>query len=266
METTRIGPSPFIAVDHAGKGDLVLFLHGIGGNRTNWHDQIEALSSRYHAAALDARGWGLSDDYDGPLGIDDMADDAVRVMDHLGASSAHVVGLSMGGLVAQHIWYRHPGRVRSLVLCDTSPGLARSQTLEEREEFLRLREEPLLAGKTPADIAPGVARTLIGSKAPPAALQRLTDSLAVLHKESYLKALRAVTFHEVAGDIGTITVPCLLLVGTEDRLTPPRVHEEMRDRIAGARLVVIPDAGHLSNIEAPGPFNAALLDFLSHAG
>src|SRR3712207_3309424 len=73
VKTTRIGPEPFIAADHAGTGELVLFLHGIGGNRTNWREQIAALSDRYLTVACDARGWGLSDDYEGPLNIDDMA-------------------------------------------------------------------------------------------------------------------------------------------------------------------------------------------------
>ena len=67
MQTLRIGPKPFIAVDHAGTGDLVLFLHGIGGNKSNWHEQIAALAPRFHPVALDARGWGASDDYDGAL-------------------------------------------------------------------------------------------------------------------------------------------------------------------------------------------------------
>ena len=264
MQTLRIGPKPFIAVDHAGTGDLVLFLHGIGGNKSNWHEQIAALAPRFHPVALDARGWGASDDYDGPLSIDDMAADVVRVLDHFGVLTAHIVGLSMGGLVAQHVWFNAPGRVRSLTLCDTSPGLSRSQSKEELETFLKLRQQPLLDGKTPADIAPGVAKSLIGPKAGPAALQRLTDSIAALHKDSYLKALEAVTRYQLEGDIATIGVPCLLMVGAEDHLTPPAVHVEMQKRIAGSRLVVIPDAGHLSNIEQPQAFNKALLEFLRH--
>ena len=244
---------------------MILFLHGIGGNRTNWHDQIPAFSSLFHAAAWDARGWGLSDDYDGPLKIDDMAADVIRVLDHFGASKAHIVGLSMGGLVAQHVWYNAPGRVRSLTLADTSPGLSRSQTKEELEHFLRLRQKPLLEGKTPADIAPDVARTLIGPKASPQALQKLTDSLSALHKESYLKALEAVAYYEIKGDISTISVPCLIMVGGDDHLTPPAVHVEMQKRISGSKLVVLPDAGHLSNIEQPAAFNQALQEFLAHA-
>ena len=266
MESTRIGPAPFIHVEHAGAGELVLLLHGIGGNSTNWKRQVEALSTRYLAAAWDARGWGDSDDYDGPLRLEDMVADAVRVMDHFGKGQAHVVGLSMGGLVAQHIWFERPERVRSLALCDTSPGLSRSQTREEQEEFLRLRQKPLLEGKTPADMAPTVARSLAGPKATPEQLRELTASIAALHKDSYLKALELVTFYEMAHDIATITVPCLLLVGADDTLCPPAVHEDMHARIKGSRMVVIPDAGHLSNIEQPDAFNRALSEFLGSVG
>ena len=266
MASIRIGPAPFIHVEHAGQGDLVLFLHGIGGNSSNWRRQVEALSGRYLAAAWDARGWGGSDDYDGPLRLEDMVADAMRVLDHFGKREAHVVGLSMGGLVAQHIWHAHPGRVRSLALCDTSPGLSRSQTREEQEQFLRLRQKPLLEGKTPADIAPGVARSLISPNGTPDALAELTASIAALHTESYLKALEMVTFHEMTHDIGGITVPCLLVVGADAALCPPSIHADMHARIPGSRLVVLPDAGHLSNIEQPDAFTRALEAFLADVG
>jgi len=266
MHTERVGPAPVLAVDHAGEGDLAVFLHGIGGNRTNWREQVSALSGRYRAVAVDIRGWGGSDDYDGKLSVDDMEADVLRVLDHFGAARAHVVGLSMGGLVAQHLWFRHPGRVRSLTLCDTSPGLTQSHSREELEEFLRLRQKPLLEGKTPAEIAPGVARTLAGSAATPRSMQRLIESLSALHVQSYLKALEAVTYHTPVGDIASITAPCLLMVGAEDKLTPPAISAGMQQRIAGSRLVVLPGAGHLSNIEAPDAFNAALLQFLDDVG
>src|SRR5580658_7217231 len=95
--TKLIGPAPRLAVDHQGQGELVLFMHGIGGNRTNWHDQLPACAARFHAVAWDARGYGLSDDYPGPLSYDDFCHDILRVLDHFGARKAHLVGLSMGG-------------------------------------------------------------------------------------------------------------------------------------------------------------------------
>ena len=156
LQTTLIGPAPRIAVDHAGAGPLVVFLHGIGGNRTNWREQIEALSDAFLCAAWDARGYGASDDYDGPLALSQFNDDLLRVLDHFGRPAAHLVGLSMGGTIAQNFYRHHPKKVLSMVLADTRNGFQRHNS----EEFLRRREAPLLAGLTPADIAPNLAPTL----------------------------------------------------------------------------------------------------------
>ena len=95
--TKRIGPAPHIAVDHMGSGDLVVFLHGIGGNKRNWHPNLAAFGQHWHAVAWDARGYGESDDYDGPLDFLDYSRDLARVLDHFQAAQAHIVGLSMGG-------------------------------------------------------------------------------------------------------------------------------------------------------------------------
>ncbi|MBI3709696.1 MAG: alpha/beta fold hydrolase [Proteobacteria bacterium] len=237
-------------------------MHGIGGNRTNWHDQLPAFAARYHAAAWDARGYGLSDDYDGPLDYADFCADLVRVIDHFGARRAHLVGLSMGGLIAQDFYARHGDRVASLVLVDTRPGYEQAFDPRQRAEFLRLRLEPLKAGKEPKDIAPNVAKTLIGPKAPPAIFQRLVDSMTALHKESYIKALEARANWKRVFDPKTVTVPTLVVVGADDTLTPPPMAKSIADAIPGARLAVIPDAGHLSNIEQPAAFNRIVLEFL----
>ena len=96
-DTTFVSGEPCIAYDQAGEGDIVLFLHWIGGIRSNWRDQSRAFVRNYHAAAWDARDYGGSDDYAGPLDFGDFARDIVRLLDHLGAATAHIVGLSMGG-------------------------------------------------------------------------------------------------------------------------------------------------------------------------
>ncbi|HJU12355.1 MAG TPA: alpha/beta fold hydrolase, partial [Candidatus Binataceae bacterium] len=101
------GP-PRIAVDHAGSGHLVVLMHGIGGNRTNWHDQLPAFAAHFHAVSWDARGYGASDHYEGPLDFGDFARDLGRVLDHFSASRAHLVGLSMGGVIAMDFWSRFP--------------------------------------------------------------------------------------------------------------------------------------------------------------
>jgi 3-oxoadipate enol-lactonase len=261
IQSVRIGPEPFIAVDHAGQGDLVVFLHGIGGNKRNWRDNLPLVAERFLAAAWDGRGWGDSDDYDGPLSFEDMAADLVRVIDHFGAPRAHLVGLSMGVKVALNFVHLHPSRVASLTLCDGSLRARKADPASLRE-FVRLRQQPLLDGKEPSDIAEPVARSLVSPAAQPGALEQLIDSMSRLHKAMYLKALELAIFAEDAPGVGEIAVPTLVVVGQDDRLTPVSEAQALVDAIPAARLAVVEHAGHLVNIEQPVAFNALLLDFL----
>jgi len=257
----RIGPEPNIAVDHMGQGPLVVFLHGIGGNRTNWHDQLPVFAEHFTAASWDARGWGDSDDYEGPLRFEDMCADLERVLDHFEVTSAHLVGLSMGGLIVQDFCARNPGRVASMILVDTNNGPAKSMSEAEIAEFVRLRKQPLLEGKEPKDIAEPVARSLLSPSASDAIVQRMIDSMTMLHKDSYLKAIETVARYE-GPDLTTLRAPSMLVVGADDTLTPPSVHREMADQLQQARYLEVPDAGHLCNIEKPAEFNQAVLNFL----
>jgi 3-oxoadipate enol-lactonase len=249
-------------VDTQGSGPLLVFLHGIGGNRTNWHDQFPVFARHFTVVSWDARGYGLSDDYDGPLNPLDFSHDLKRLLDHYGAQRAHLAGLSMGGMIAQDFYSLYPESVATLVLCDTSDGLNTMMTPEQREEFIRLRLGPLLAGKEPKDMAPTVADTLIGRQSSRAAWQRLVDSMSALHKESYIKTVRANTTRTEYPDARRIDVPTLLVFGEDDRLTPPQIGRTMHQKIIGSQLVIIPTAGHLSNIEQPEAFNQAVLEFL----
>jgi 3-oxoadipate enol-lactonase len=260
--TTDIIPGPpRIAVDHAGAGPLVIFLHGIGGNRTNWLDQLAEFGAHFHAVAWDARGYGESDDYAGPLDFGDFAVDLARLIDHFGAARAHLVGLSMGGVIAMDFAGRYPDRVSTLTLCDTMPGFGHL-TDGQRREFIRLRQEPLLAGKEPRDIAPVVAKTLLGKSPRPGCFERLVASMTALHKESYIKTITGSVNYARPLELEKITAPVHIVVGEEDTLTPPTMSIEMVHRIVGARMTVIEAAGHLSNIEQPEAFNRAVLGFL----
>ena len=209
LRTDFIPGTPRIAVDHMGEGPLLVFLHGIGGNRTNWRDQLPAFATEFHAMAWDARGYGLSDDYDTALDFADFSADLLRLLDHFKAETAHLCGLSMGGRILQDFYPRHPRRVASLVLCDTFPGFDSSFTPEKRAEFVRLRKQPLIEGKEPRDIAPVVAQSLIGPKAPPAVFDRLVASISALHKESYIKTIEAMTQYDRTADLPGIKVPTL---------------------------------------------------------
>ena len=254
------GP-PRLAINHAGEGPLAIFLHGIGGNRTNWSDQLPVFSHDFHAAAWDGRGYGDSDDYEGALDFGDFAADLLRVLDWFNAPRAHLIGLSMGGVIALDFAARFTDRVATLTLCDSLPGFTHLSEAQ-RAEFIRLRQEPLLAGKEPSDIAPAVARSLLGKNPRAGAYERLVASLSALHKQSYLKTIAGSVGYPRRFELEKITAPAHIVVGDEDTLTPPALSREMARRISGARLTIIEGAGHLSNIEQPDAFNRAVLDFL----
>ena len=263
METLFVAGKPGIAIDQQGSGDVLLFVHGIGGNRTNWSQQLEFFAPRFRAVALDVRGWGLSEDYDGALDFDDVTADIVRVLAHLGAADCHIVGLSMGGLIAQHVLWRQPHIVRSAVFADTSAGPGEEHDAQWIEEFLRLRRAPLLSGLTPADIAPTVARSLAAPNAPASSTKRLEESIAALHKESYLKALDYVSNYKRKLDHAQVSVPVHVMVGEFDQLTPPAQARSLAARFGHCAVSVVPAAGHLSNMDNPAAFNRQLDAFLS---
>ena len=253
--------TPRLACDLAGQGPFVLFMHGIGGNRTNWRANLPAFASHFACAAWDARGYGASDDYEGALAFDDFVDDVLRVLDHFGVGRAHLVGLSMGGRIAMRTALLHPQRVATLTLLDTHEGFE-AFTPEQRRDFVESRRAPLLAGKEPADIAEPVARSLVSPNAKPEHLQQLIDSITALHKLSYIKSLQATVAQVNLGDISQIRAPAHFVVGGEDRLTPVAMHHEMAAKLGGAPVTVLPGAGHLSNIEDAAGFNAAALQWL----
>ena len=264
----RATGQPALAYDTVGDGETVVFLHGIGGNRTNWRRQLPVLADAgYRAIAWDARGYGQSEDYDGPLEFPDFSTDLDRFLDHLGIERAHLVGLSMGGRILQDFHADHADRILTLTLCATMPGFSHTLSREDREEFVRLRKQPLLEGRSPEEMAPGVARTLLGPKAEPEHYAELVGSIAAVHPESYIKTIEATTLYDRAVALGDIACPTLLLFGEADTLARPEFGRRMHAEIPGSEFVLLPDTGHLLNIERPDAFNRLLLDFLArHRG
>lgn len=261
LETTLIGPSPRIAVESVGSGELVVFMHGIGGNRRNWRDNLPVVGRHFKAAAWDARGYGDSDDYDGALRFRSFSEDLARVLDHFGAERAHIVGLSMGGRIAIDFARVYPERLLTLTLCATNIGFSRFSP-EACDEFVSSRREPLLNGQEPADIAGPVARSLMGPKATDAALAQLVDSMSRLHKMSYIKSIEALVHDDTLSGLDHIKVPTHVMCGADDPLTPVSMSNEIAGLIPQASLTIIPDAGHLLNIENVAGFNESALDFL----
>ena len=250
--TALVPGSPRIAVALEGRGPLLLFLHGIGGNRNHWQHQLAFFSRHgFRAAAWDARGYGDSDDYEGPLSFDDFTADILRTLDFLGEQRAHLAGLSMGGRIARNFALAHPQRVLTLTLANTSPGFDALSP----EEVLLFVEQRMSRG-------PESARRLLGSRARAGAHDALLASFHALRNDSYLKTLEASVAQDRDAPLEKLAVPTLVITSDEDRVYPPELAQRMARRIPGAELAVLEACGHLSNLEQPERFNEVLLDFL----
>ena len=236
----------------AGKGELVLFLHGIRGNRRNWAGQVEFFSRGFQAAAWDARGYGDSDDYEDALQFEYFTGDVLRVIEHFRAQKIHLVGLSMGGRIARNVALRAPERLHSLVMISTNPGF-NALSSERVKQFINERRT-----RTPQSL-----RRLLGSKPNHAAYQELLDSVSRIHEASYQKTLEASVAQDRDAPLEQIRVPTLIIAGEEDTVYPPELARDMARRIPGAELMMFEHTGHLANLEEPEKFNQAVFDFVS---
>ena len=261
MKKTFVSTEPKISIKYDGTGDLLIFLHGIGGNKDNWDLNLSVISKHFLCVAWDARGYGESEDYKGELLFNDIINDLLSIYKYFNKRKAHIIGLSMGGQIACLFYEKHPDKVQSLVLCDTHFGLGNLEK-EEINRFINSRKKPLLEGLQPKDIALPVSKSLVGNLDNKVAIEELVNSMSKLHKESYIKAIDASmsTFHDHIFPL--IDVPTLILVGDKDTLTPPSMAMKIHKLIKNSKFSTIKEAGHLINIENPKDFNYKVLQFL----
>src|SRR5918994_564691 len=190
IRSERIGPAPELAVDRCGSGTPLVFLHGLGGNRSNWRRQLERFGRDRLAVAFDFRGYGASDDPPGTLAFGHFADDLERVLVAFGGGPGDIVGLSMGGLVAQLLLARRPECVRGLILFACRPGDAPVAPGEQGRAFLAERLRPIREGGADA-LAASLAPKLFGRAVPAAARNEILASLKALRPDNYLATLAA---------------------------------------------------------------------------
>jgi len=243
-----------------GEGPLLLFLHGIGGNRHSFDDQLPDFADRWRCVAWDMPGYGgspLPDKLTFPM----MADALANLMAHLNETTAVVVGHSMGGMVAQEFVAQHPDEVRALVLSATSPAFGKPGG-DWQKEFLAARLAPLDQGKTPADFADELVAGMFGDKRDPAAMKRAVACMAALPAATYRAALTCIVGFDRRDALGRIDCPTLCLAADKDTNAPPVVLEKMAQKIPNGRYVCMPGLGHLANFEEPAAFNDIVRDFL----
>lgn len=256
----------------AGEGELVLFLHGIGGRKENWLYQLQALAMNARAVALDLRGYGDSSPAPDRLSLDDHFADILAVMAHFGAGRVHLVGLSYGSWIAASFAHSRPDLVASLTLSGGCTGM--SEALPESvAAFRAARTAPLDRGLSPADIAPEIVSTLKGPECSSAAEAELMSSMRAIPAATYRAAISCFTRPSFRLDFTRWTMPVLMMTGEFDRLASPteigsvaqRIFDVRTGNVAQAEVVVamIPRAGHLCNLEAPKSYVGHLSSFLS---
>lgn len=250
-----------MAYTDTGVGRPVVLIHGYPFNRSLWDEQVAALSNSYRLVVPDLRGFGESDASSGPATMNRMAQDVAQLLDHLEISRAVIGGLSMGGYVALAFYKQFPSRVRALVLADTR---AQADTEEAKRTRAQQAEKALSEGM--AGIADAMLQKLLTPETVskhPEIVKRVRDMMLKTKPEGAASALLGMAERDDQTDLlPKISAATLILVGAEDAITPVADSEKMHHAIAGSRLVVIENAGHVSNVERTARFNEALLDFL----
>jgi 3-oxoadipate enol-lactonase len=250
-----------LAYTDLGQGPVVLMLHGFPFDRSMWRGQVEKLSPRFRVIAPDFRGHGETSVTREPSAMEELAEDLAALLDELNVPRAVVCGLSMGGYVALAFYRAHPSRVRALVLADTRPNADTEDARRTREETAR---RALAEGMAP--IADAMLPKLLSTSTrehSPEVVERVRRMMLGVKPEGAAAALRGMAERRDQTDLlPKIDVPTLVIVGSEDSVTPPSDAEAMHSRIDGARLVVIEGAGHVSNVERPVEFDRALVEFL----
>jgi 3-oxoadipate enol-lactonase len=239
---------------------VVMLSHSLGSSLSMWDPQMKVLEARFRVLRYDTRGHGQSDAPGGAYTLDELVDDAAALLEALKIERVHFIGLSMGGMIAQGLALNHPGRVASLVLCDTSALIPEAAQPVIQERIDTARGEGLAAlvdGTLARWFTPGYLKR----KTPEAELiRRIFLATPAAGYIGCTEAIRRLNYLEA---LARIQCPTLILVGAEDPGTPVSASQAIHAKIAGSRLVVIPAASHLSNIEQAQVFNTSLVEFFS---
>lgn len=248
-----------IAWDERGSGDAVLFLHGFPFSRRMWQPQLDALPDGWLGIAPDLRGFGESAAPAAPAyTMEQHAADALALLDHLGIERAVVCGLSMGGYIAFALHRTAPARVRALVLADTR---AEPDSAEARAQ--RLEQAERIAANGAADFGDGMLAKVLAPGAAAAVRRQVESMIERTRSETLVRALRGLAERpDSRPGLAAIQVPVLVIGGEEDGITPPDTLRSLAGAIPGARLALLPGAGHVANLEAEPAFSRALVDFL----
>lgn len=251
-----------IEYEAGGQGRPIVLLHAFPLSHVMWQSQIAALSAEHHVIAPDLRGFGGTSGFEDTPSIEQMADDVAALLDALDITEpVALCGLSMGGYVALAFARRYSERLRALILADTRAEPDTTEAQAKRNENIQLVASQgvaaLVERMMPNLVAPGT------QERQPEVVRQITALGAAQSPQGSMNALRSLRDRpDARPGLKDIKVPTLVIVGSDDTLTPPDVAQNLQVGISGAQLTVIPNAGHLSNLEQPAAFTQALRAFI----
>jgi 3-oxoadipate enol-lactonase / 4-carboxymuconolactone decarboxylase len=247
-----------VQIDGPPGAPVLLLLHSLGTNLHVWDGQVAALARQFRVVRPDLRGHGLTTVTPGPYTIDGLARDALALLDALQVKTAHVAGLSIGGMIAQSLAAQAPQRVASLILCDTAMAIGPADLWRQRAATVRQEGMASIADQV-------VLRWVTTPFLSAPETKGLRAMLLRTDPEGYAGAAEAIAPADLAPGTRTLRMPALILVGDQDVATPLSSAEAMRDAIPGARLQVLANASHIPTVEQPDAVAAAILGFLAPA-
>jgi 3-oxoadipate enol-lactonase len=238
----------------SGPAAPILFLHGVGSDKSVWRPQLAHFAVRRRSLAFDYPGYGESELRPGAT-RDDYAEAILAAMDALQVEQAHVCGLSLGGVVAIAMHAAAPDRCASLIIADSFASHPDGQGIYDRS---------IAASRSMSmrQLAEARSGALLGGSASEALREEVVETMGRIDPDAYRLGAAAVWLADQTERVASIAVPTLILVGDEDRVTPPDLSRELQQAISGSRLETIAGAGHLANAEKPEEFNSAVDRFL----
>lgn len=265
MGRIKIGDEQLYYESH-GQGRPLVMIRGVGSNADHWYAQVPELSRHYQVITFDNRGIGRSTNHVGDFTISDMAEDTLGLVKGLGLERPHVLGLSMGGMIAQELAITHPEAVGGLILAVThcGGGQAMPASPEVLARFMEMARTGSDEAKRNAAACFFAPATL--SRRPEIAARYAEVSLALpAGPEILMRQLQAVAGHATFDRLERITAPTLVMSAEQDVLVPPENARILAKAIKGAELAIIPGGGHQVFLEQAEACNRAILDFLAKA-
>lgn len=267
MNNRRAGPIGWIETINAKttqKGTII-FLHAMAGSATAWAPQFSAFKNDYRCIAWDMPGFGTSDNAGDEMNMVDVVECLANfVTQELGLSSAHFVGLSVGGMVLQHFAVAHPNLTESIVILDSSPKFAFGSDFKP-SEFANPILADLASGTTPREFSDGMVRAIVGPDCSEDIKLECIDAMSRSSISGLALTTRLIADHDALDVLNKISCPTLVMAGIEDAETPPVYAYEIAKRISGASVTIIPKAGHIVNLENPEAVNTRLQFFFEQS-